>query len=463
MKLSQSTKTCLDATLAATVLIALLGITTYLLYAKSVSALEEQIKAGLISTVSASATTLNGDIHRHFNAETLPDDPEYHAMAMQMERIRQAATDVRYIYTCILKPQGIYFIVNPSPQNDGDGDGLPDPPPALMTLYDDAPQELMDALKNQEIGVSAVPYRDQWGTFISAYAPFYDAKGEFVGVLAMDLELSGFYKRLSNIQRVFGKAKIIILFLGLIAGLVVWWIRRSHVNNVRELKAAETQAAYRVSQFRHSRDALLEVVRYFSHQLSEQLSHGKKDRSLSDCPQKILRQAESYHQAVYDYALSQGDISTVIESFYLSDWFGKLNSVLQQAGSGQHEWLGEMPHPVQGDCQALLEAFSELYYWLSQILNQPVSGQTSIAEEGLDRWHLVTEISVHGDVGQTRCRHLLQLSAEDGAVNRLVTFSSTDLHLLKVIHILQQLACELTLNDYGVLHIAWQVGKEKGE
>ncbi|KUI98207.1 cache domain-containing protein [Vibrio sp. MEBiC08052] len=481
MKLSQSTRTLFDATLAAAVFIGLLGITTYLLYAKSVSALEDQIKAGLISTVSASATTLNGDIHRHFQADTSTDDPEYHTMAMHMERIRQAATDVRYIYTCILKPQGVYFVVNPSPQNDGDGDGVPDPPPALMTLYDDAPQELVAALTHQEISVSSVPYQDQWGTFISAYAPFYDAQGEFVGVLAMDLELSGFYKRLSQIQRVFGKAKIIILFIGLIAGLVVWWIRRAHVNNLHALETTKMQAAQTLAHMRYRRDVLLEVVRYYFHLFAERYPDQPTDRDrhssgISDYlpeptnPSNLteasepVNTAERHHQAVYGYALSFGDMTTVIESFYLADWFDKLNANIQQGGYASHQWLSdEMQHPVEGDCQVLLDTFCEFYHRLSQLLQQSVSAQTQIAQESLAHWQLVTEISIQDEMQWTRCRRLFKIAAARDMTHRLAALSTTELHLLKAIYLLQQLGSELTLTEDGVLRITWQVSKEQSE
>lgn len=53
--------------------------------------------------------------------------------------------------------------------------------PALMTLYDDAPVELKRSLERYSIEIST--YSDQWGSFISAYAPFYSNEGDFAGVL----------------------------------------------------------------------------------------------------------------------------------------------------------------------------------------------------------------------------------------------------------------------------------------
>ena len=69
-------------------------------------------------------------------------------------------------------------------------------------------------------------YTDEWGVFISGYAPFYDKNGKFVGTLGMDLEFNNFYHRLLPIKTAFEKTAIIILFIGLIIGLLIWYIRK---------------------------------------------------------------------------------------------------------------------------------------------------------------------------------------------------------------------------------------------
>lgn len=227
MNLSPSRAALAEALLASLVFIGLLGFSTYMIYQKSLSALEQEIKIGLMSNVRASASTLSGDAHQLITANTPRDDVHYAALAAQLERIRQSSQDVRYIYTTVLEQGRVLFVVNPSPQNDNDGDGQPDLPPALMQVYDNAPEELVTALREQRAGVSQLPYRDEWGVFISAYAPFYDRQGAFRGVLAMDLELSSFYQRLAALNLVFRKAIVIIFFLGLVGGLAIWWMRRS--------------------------------------------------------------------------------------------------------------------------------------------------------------------------------------------------------------------------------------------
>lgn len=239
MNVSPSRAALVEALFASLIFIGLLGFSTYMVYHKSINALEQEIKIGLLSNVRAAASTLSGDEHQNITAHTERDDPLYRQLAVQLERIRQASQDVRYIYTTILDQDKVRFVVNPSPQNDNDGDGIPDLPPALMQVYDNAPSELVAALREHKTGVSDQPYRDEWGVFISAYAPFYDRQGTFRGVLAMDLELSRFYQRLEALNQVFRKAIITILFLGLVVGLAVWWMRRSSQQVSRQLALRE--------------------------------------------------------------------------------------------------------------------------------------------------------------------------------------------------------------------------------
>ncbi|WP_319497933.1 PDC sensor domain-containing protein [uncultured Cohaesibacter sp.] len=219
------TRPRLEAIILSSLVVSLICFLAFLIYSKSEDVLEKEIKIGLLSNVSAAATTINGDLHRTFTARTARTDPAYLSAIEPLERIRQASTNIRYIYTNILKDGRVYFVLNPSPQNDNDGDGQPDQPPALMEPYNDAAPELIAALKTQKTVVSD-PYTDKWGTFISAYAPFHDAEGRFVGVLGMDLQLDDFYQRIYPIRLAFEKTAFIVIFIGLIIGLLTWLSRK---------------------------------------------------------------------------------------------------------------------------------------------------------------------------------------------------------------------------------------------
>lgn len=215
-----------------------MSICIYFIYVRALNALQEEIKEGLVRNVSAVATTLNGingDLHKKFRNKSFKNDPVYIDYLKKLENIRQASKYVRYLYTNIMIDGKVYFIANPSPQNDNDGDGKPDEAPQLMDPYPDAGEALVKALKEKVATVDKEPYTDKWGTFYSAYAPFYDSKGNFEGTIGMDLELAGFNERLLPIKTSTKRAYMAAIVLAILSGTAVWFFRRItiHLNKSR--------------------------------------------------------------------------------------------------------------------------------------------------------------------------------------------------------------------------------------
>lgn len=202
-----------------------MSVCIYFIYARSLNALQEEIKEGLVRTVSSAATTINGDLHKKFRSMAQKHDPEYVEFLKKLEAIRVASKHVRYLYTNIMVNGKIYFIANPSPQNDNDGDGKPDEAPQLMDPYPDAGEALKKALTNKTTEVDMQPYTDIWGTFYSAYAPFYTRNGDFVGTMGMDLELKGFNERLEPVKISTKRAYIAAIVLAILSGTAVWIFR----------------------------------------------------------------------------------------------------------------------------------------------------------------------------------------------------------------------------------------------
>ncbi len=210
------------------------NVTIYFIYLRSVEAVKGEIRDGLLRNVSMAATTLDGDTHSQFTANTSPNDPVYKDFIAQMEVIRRASSDVRYLYTNSSKNGKIYFVANGSPQDDNDKDGKPDVAPQLMDPYPDAGNALKEALRTNKPKVDEEPYTDVWGTFYSAYAPFKDSKGNVVGTLGMDLELRTLQQRLKPIGIAAQRAAFTSGILAVLFGVAVWFFRSR--NGILETK-----------------------------------------------------------------------------------------------------------------------------------------------------------------------------------------------------------------------------------
>ena len=203
----------------------LTNITIYFIYVRAVEAVKEQIREGLLRNVSAAATMIDGDQHKLFTSKAFKNDQGYVNLITRLERVRKASSDVKYAYTNIIKGDKVYFIANGSPQGDNDKDGRPDEAPQLMDPYPDAGSALRDALRFQKPAVDKEPYTDVWGTFYSAYAPFKDSRGKFVGTLGMDLELVTLKARLVPIGVAAQRAALTSDILAILFGAAVWFFR----------------------------------------------------------------------------------------------------------------------------------------------------------------------------------------------------------------------------------------------
>jgi len=224
-KTSRNWKPAIEGILFTLAWLTLTNITIYFIYVRAVEAVKEQIREGLLRNVSAAATMIDGDQHQKFISKAFKNDQGYVSLINRLERVRKASSDVKYAYTNIIKDGKVYFIANGSPQGDNDKDGRPDEAPQLMDPYPDAGLALRDALRLQKPAVDREPYTDVWGTFYSAYAPFKDSSGKFVGTLGMDLELVTLKARLVPIGVAAQRAALTSDILAILFGAAVWFFR----------------------------------------------------------------------------------------------------------------------------------------------------------------------------------------------------------------------------------------------
>jgi signal transduction histidine kinase/ActR/RegA family two-component response regulator len=135
---------------------------------------------------------------------------------------RVAAT--QGVYTAILDNNRIYLVTGTDYLHRIDGDGqAPDP---IMTPYDADPA-LRRALEQHAIAVDEEPVKEAVRSYMSAFAPFYDSQGRFVGVAGVDMWLRDFDTRIGAIRRAGIDAFAAVALLSVLAGFVVYRLSRT--------------------------------------------------------------------------------------------------------------------------------------------------------------------------------------------------------------------------------------------
>jgi len=369
-----------------------MSICIYFIYIRALDALQEEIKEGLIRNVSAVATTIDGDLHKKFRSPSQKNDPEYIDYLKKLESIRQASKYVRYLYTNILVDGKVYFIANPSPQNDNDGDGKPDEAPELMEPYPEAGAALMEALREKKASVDRNPYTDKWGTFYSAYAPFFDRNGNFEGTIGMDLELAGFNERLEPIKVSTKRAFIVALALAVLFGTAVWFFRRLAVQLIDSRMKMMLQLA---EEKKISQEAVALTCSYL--------------HNISDVAKNSLVGVRNT-ELLYDFMMeldTYGNMKTtasdgVLINFQTEEFMHQLIRQIESAYEKRHITFKtisdpEIPGTLLGDLDRLLDTLSTLP--LSDILvadHQTISLSIRLGKEELNRVELDIELIYTG-------------------------------------------------------------------
>lgn len=130
--------------------------------------------------------------------------------------------DVTYVYTLSKGENKAHFIVDGSILNSDEiGEEYP--------LED----EMKDAF-NGQVSVNKKPMKDELGTFISAYAPVKDSRGNIIAIVGIDKEVSEFVSIKSKILLDVVIAAIIIIILSI--GISIFFSRKlsNNVNSIKE-------------------------------------------------------------------------------------------------------------------------------------------------------------------------------------------------------------------------------------
>ncbi|MGE4291783.1 MAG: response regulator [Desulfovibrio sp.] len=188
------------------------ALTTFVFYEAASRQVTKDIRHRLHDIVSVAVTVLDVDDYLKLKDPAQDGSPEFLAVRHSLQKIRDAATDVKYIYTLDQLPDGsIRFVV--------DGESNPDDSIPLFQPYDDASPLLRERFA--DLGAPLVEqnfYTDEWGTWLSGYAPFYAPDGSRAGILGLDISAStvAAYKTqlLYKALAIFGLTLPLILFAG---------------------------------------------------------------------------------------------------------------------------------------------------------------------------------------------------------------------------------------------------------
>jgi signal transduction histidine kinase/CheY-like chemotaxis protein len=230
------------------------------------------VRTELVQLARVAATLVDGDRHRLLKSQAQAGSPDHLALLAPLVKFHKATSDIIYVYTAILEQNRIYLVAGTDYLYRINGDSqAPDP---IMTPYDTVDPALRRALEQHEITVETEPVKDTARSYMSAYAPFYDSQGRFVGITGVDMWVRDFDARIGAIRRAAIGAFAAVALLSVLAGFVVYRLSRTASRARRQdriiqarLSDAKRQAEIQAQRAEAASKAKSDFLAMMSHEI----------------------------------------------------------------------------------------------------------------------------------------------------------------------------------------------------
>lgn len=167
-----------------------------------------QIQKRLISVAQSGTMLVNANIHK----EIKPGDEKsenYLGIRKSLKELRIKA-GVTYTYTLVIDGNNkVNFVIDSDDEAGAD----------IGEEYKLLP-EMLTAYKGTPIATET-PYTDEWGTFLSAYAPILDDTGKVTAIIGVDLDISDIKKESLNTVISLIVSGIVILLITIFIALIM--------------------------------------------------------------------------------------------------------------------------------------------------------------------------------------------------------------------------------------------------
>ncbi len=179
------------------------------------NSIRENYRHLLVTIAQSAALQVDPALHGTIRNPAQLNGPEYTRLVAPLRLLRSASREIHYIYTAVLDGDTIRFVLDAAEPGDHDGDGVADQA-GVWEEYEDYDPMMMAALRGEVQGDAAStpePYTDKWGSFMTGYAPVYDASHRRVAIVGVDVNADTYIARVNAARR--------WAFLGLVPAMLL--------------------------------------------------------------------------------------------------------------------------------------------------------------------------------------------------------------------------------------------------
>jgi PAS domain S-box-containing protein len=196
---------------------------------------------------AAAASSIDGDLHNLIRDPAQLNGEEYARAIKPLVDLHNAIPKISYLYTMIDRGGEAFFILDTAADSGLDSDKDLEAS-AVMEKYelDQAEQAAwLGTLRAGKVFVDPKFVTDEFGTFVSGSAPFYDSHGTYAGFVGVDYDAGLYVVRKAQVNLALAISLAVGFLFSILIGIFVWRLKRSRdtsqvVRQIAESELAET-------------------------------------------------------------------------------------------------------------------------------------------------------------------------------------------------------------------------------
>ncbi|PTY01192.1 hypothetical protein DB346_13745 [Verrucomicrobia bacterium LW23] len=230
----------LRESLLATLCIALVACAGgFLVYNRAYAAQLSEMQGDLRRMAQMAASQVDVAGHQQLTSRDQMGSELHQRVLSPLVRMHKAVPEIAYLYTVVRRDGKVHFVLDTSTNAAEIKPIRPVKPSAIMDVYEDADPQMLHALATGEATATDRLYSDEFGVFMSGYAPLRTADGKLVGIVGIDLDQARFYGRMAELRQALFATAVSFSLVALVIGASIFRFRRSALRNELQKRNAE--------------------------------------------------------------------------------------------------------------------------------------------------------------------------------------------------------------------------------
>lgn len=215
------------------------------LYLKAYDTRTNAIRKDVSVVAQTAATTLNTEALKKLTSKEQQNGLLYQETIEPLIKIHNSLPEIYYLYTIREVGGKHYYVLDTSTQMR-----------KLTTKRLLKPSRLMDSFEESHIPEAEEkiayirlgqnytyrkPYTDQYGTFMSGFAPIKDKSGQVVGYVGVDFDIKDYFEELRTIKNAMWTSITISTLVSILVGIIVSRIQKLVLTHEKQRQVAQEQ------------------------------------------------------------------------------------------------------------------------------------------------------------------------------------------------------------------------------